>query len=91
MVKKNRISTIHNSGVLLGPALAYGRKSRKATPITMVPRANLIGVDGCRGPSRVHIVANTPAKTMMKMGLIDCTQLGGMVQPPTVRSRRCSA
>ena len=55
-----------------------------------VPRANFTGVDGCRSPSRVHIAANTPASTMMKTGLIDCTHETGISQPNRLRSRRSS-
>ena len=44
------------------------------TPITAVPSANLIGVDGCRSPSRVHSAAKRPDRTMTKIGVLDRTQ-----------------
>ena len=42
--------------------------------MVMVPAANFTGVAGWRWPSLVQIAANTPERTMMNTGLIDCTQ-----------------
>jgi len=42
------------------------------------------------GPSLVHMAAKMPAKMMMKIGLMDWTQLGGMDQPNNDRSSRWS-
>ena len=56
----------------------------------IVPSANFSGVDGCRSPSLVHIAANTPARTMMNTGLIDCTHDTGISQPNRSRSSRSS-
>jgi hypothetical protein len=56
----------------------------------MVPAANLTGVAGWRWPSLVQIAANTPERTMMNTGLIDCTQGHRISNPPMNRSRRWS-
>ena len=61
-VKTNRTPTSPSSGALFGTVLAIGMNSRNATPITMVPAANLIGVGGCRSPSLVQIAAKTPGQ-----------------------------
>jgi hypothetical protein len=86
-VNNSRIATSAKNGVLLGPPPANGMNSRKASPMNTKPRENFTGVLGCREPSLVHRPANTPAKMMMKMGLMDCTKLGGMIQPKKFRSR----
>ena len=62
MVKTNRMPTSPSSGALFGPPPAMGRNSRNATPMIAVPSANLTGVDGWRGPSRVHSAAKTPGE-----------------------------
>ena len=79
------------SGVLFGPPPASGMKTRNASPITVKPMANFIGLAGCLDPSLVHSAAKTPAITMMKIGLIDWTHSIGIVQPKTVRSSLWSA
>ena len=56
-----------------------------------VPRANFVGVEGCRSPSFVQIAANTPESTMMNTGLIDWTHDTGISQPNSERSSRSSA
>lgn len=56
----------------------------------MVPAANLTGVAGWRWPSLVQIAANTPERTMMNTGLIDCTQETGICQPKRFRFSRSS-
>ena len=53
--------------------------------MTMVPSANLTGLDGCRSPSLVQIAAKTPDRMMMNTGLIDWTQLTGISQPNRLR------
>ena len=85
MVNTKITPTRPSSGAQFGTVLAIGMKSRKATPITMVPSANLIGLEGCRSPSLVQIAAKTSDRIMMKMGLIDCTQATGISQPKRSR------
>src|SRR5512141_2876270 len=80
-VNTNSTPTSPSSGALLGTVLAIGMNSRKATPITMTPAANLIGVGGCLVPILVQIQAKTNDRIITKTGLIDCTQLTGMTQP----------
>src|SRR6185312_2790099 len=91
MVKTSRINTSHHSGEVLSASLATGRNIRKASPITPLPSANLIGVIGCRSPSLVHTAANTPAKMITKIGLIELTADGGIFQPNRFRSSLVSA
>ncbi len=90
IVKKSSTPTRPSSGALLAPPPAIGMNSRNDTPMLIVPSANFTGLDGCRSPSLVHIVANTPASTMMKTGLIDCTHGTGISQPNRLRSSRSS-
>jgi hypothetical protein len=65
----------------VGAAPTNGRNSRKARPMVMVPAANFSGVAGWRWPSCVQMAANTPERTMMNTGLIDCTQGTGIFEP----------
>ncbi len=89
-MKTSRIPTRATSGVPFCPVPTNGRKSRNAMPMMPVPRANFVGVEGCRPPSFVQIAAKTPDSTMMKTGLIDCTHETGISQPNSDRSRRSS-
>jgi len=54
----------------------------------MVPRANLVGLDGWRGPSFVHRAAKAPASRMMKTGLMEFTHGTGISHPNRSRSSR---
>ena len=85
MVKTKITPTTPSSGAEFGTVLAMGMKSRNATPITMTPRANLIGVNGCRSPSLVQIAAKTSDKIMMNTGLIEFTHATGISQPNRFR------
>src|SRR6476659_4953616 len=84
-VKTNSTPIRPSSGALFGTVLAIGMNSRNATPITMTPAANLIGVGGCRSPILVQIQAKTRDRIITNTGLIDCTQLTGISQPKMSR------
>ena len=53
----------------------------KPAPTTISPMANLVGLDGCRGPSRSQSQANTGANVMMNSALTDWNQLLGNSKP----------
>src|SRR5690606_17634537 len=81
----NRMAIIAMSGVPPAPLADHGMKSRNAAPMMMAPRPNFTGADGARVPSLVHIAANTPESTMMKIGLIEFTHEIGITHPKMLR------
>ena len=89
-VKMSRMPTSPISGTVFSPG-GISRKAKNATPMSTVPAPNLIGVIGWRSPSLVHSAAKTPARTMMKTGLMLLTHAIGISQPKRSRSSRLSA
>ncbi|MCW2845796.1 MAG: hypothetical protein JWN22_3712 [Nocardioides sp.] len=72
IVKSSRRPDSASRGTAFSPS-GMSRNGRNATPITTVPSPNLTGVEGCRGPSRVHVAAKTALVT--NIGTNDQTRL----------------
>ena len=68
-----------------------GSNSTNDTPARSNPKANFMGVEGSRDPSRAQIHANIGASMMTNIAWIDTNQLAGKVKPNATRSTCRSA